>query len=125
MRKTDPDKVFQDKEIDLRGERIDPDLFRRIGENIVLRTRSDAVPSPQVVLGGDTRENTPELMNALSRGIFNRGGSIILIGGLIAKPMAYFAAELYGADAVAYGAFILILILRPEGLLGIQTVEKA
>jgi len=102
MKKRDPEKVFQDKEIDLRGERIDPDLFRRVGENIILRVRSNVVPSPQVVLGGDTREDTPELMNALSRGIMNRGGSIILIGGQIAKPIAYFSAELYRADALAY-----------------------
>ncbi len=97
-----PGKVFEANEIDLRGERINPDIFRRVGENIILKVRSEGVPSPQVVLGGDTREDTPQLMNALSRGIMNRGGSIILIGGLIAKPIAYFSTELYGADAVAY-----------------------
>lgn len=102
MRVTDPEKVFQGNEIDLRGERIAPDLFRRIGENIILRIRSSGVPSPQVVLGGDTRVDTPELMSALSRGIIGRGGSVILVGIQVPKPVAYFAAESYGADAVAY-----------------------
>lgn len=102
MRVTDPEKVFQGNEIDLRGERIAPDLFRRIGENIILRIRSSGVPSPQVVLGGDTRVDTPELMSALSRGIIGRGGSVILVGIQVPKPVAYFAAEFYDADAVAY-----------------------
>jgi phosphomannomutase/phosphoglucomutase len=102
MTMMDPDKVFGSDEIDLRGERIDPDLFRRVGENIVLRVRETGVPSPQVLLGGDTRYDTLTLMEFLSRGIFNRGGSIILIGGDIAKPVAYFAAQRYRADVVAY-----------------------
>ena len=102
MKITDPEKVFQGNEIDLRGERIAPDLFRRVGENIVLRIRASGAPSPQIVLGGDTREDTPQLMSALSRGIMNRCGSIILVGVQLPKPVAYFAAELYGADAVAY-----------------------
>ncbi len=102
MTSMNPDKVFQSDESDFRGERINPDLFRRLGENIVLRVRSSGVPSPQVVLGGDTRDDTPVLMKSLSRGILNRGGSIILIGADIAKPLAYFSAELYRADALAY-----------------------
>ncbi len=102
MRERDPDRVFEGEEIDLRGQKIDPDIFRRVGENIVLKVRSRGVPSPQVVLGGDTRNDTMALMEALSRGILNRSGSIILIGGDIAKPIAYFAGELYEADAVAY-----------------------
>jgi phosphomannomutase len=102
MTMMDPDKVFGSDEIDLRGQRIAPDLFRRVGENIVLRVRETGVPSPQVLLGGDTRDDTLTLMEFLSRGIFNRGGSIILIGGDVAKPVAYFAAQRYRADVVAY-----------------------
>ncbi|NQT84341.1 hypothetical protein HQ563_15055 [bacterium] len=102
MTKMLPEKVFKKREVDLRAEWIEPDVFRRIGENVVLRARSNRVPSPQVVVGGDTRDDTLVLMESLSRGIINRGGSIILIGGDIAKPLAYFAAKLYRADAIAY-----------------------
>ena len=62
----DPDKIFQSSEIDLRAERAAPELFRRMGENIVLRIRSGGVPSPQVVLGGDTRDDTFSLMEPIT-----------------------------------------------------------
>jgi len=102
MTRINPDKVFHGSEVDLRGERVDPGLFRRLGENVVLRVRSSGIPSPQVVVAGDTRDDTLTLMDSFSRGTINRGGSIILIGGDVAKPLAYFSAEHYRADAVAY-----------------------
>jgi phosphomannomutase/phosphoglucomutase len=102
MRKTDPDRVFEGNEIDLRGERVDPHLFRRVGENIVLKARSSGTPSPQIVVGGDTRHDTQVLIESLSKGILHRGGSIILVGGDIAKPVIYFSGQHYSADAVAY-----------------------
>ena len=102
MATIDPDEVFRGTEIDLRGEWIAPDLLRRVGENIVLKVRERGVPSPQVVLGGDTRDDTLTLMESLSRGIINRGGSIILIGGDIAKPLTYFSARRYRAHVLAY-----------------------
>ncbi len=102
MKGREPDRVFQDKEVDLRGERIDLDTLRRIGENVVVRARSSGIPSPQVVLAGDTRDDTLALLEAISRGILHRGGSIILIGGDAPKPLGYFSAELLAADAIAY-----------------------
>jgi branched-chain amino acid transport system permease protein len=59
-------------------------------------------------------------------GLGSVGGA--LLGGIILgvlESISSYTISAGWADAVAYGAFILILILRPEGLLGIQTAEKA
>jgi branched-chain amino acid transport system permease protein len=59
-------------------------------------------------------------------GLGSVGGA--LLGGVILgllESLSSYAISAGWADAVAYGAFMLILILRPEGLLGIRSVEKA
>jgi branched-chain amino acid transport system permease protein len=59
-------------------------------------------------------------------GLGSVGGA--LLGGIILgvlESLSSYTISAGWADAVAYGAFMLILILRPEGLLGLRSVEKA
>jgi branched-chain amino acid transport system permease protein len=59
-------------------------------------------------------------------GLGSVGGA--LVGGIILgllESMGSYLISAGWADAVAYAAFMLILILRPEGLLGRRTIEKA
>jgi branched-chain amino acid transport system permease protein len=58
-------------------------------------------------------------------GLGSVGGA--LLGGIILGVLESLSSYMIGAgwaDAVAYAAFLLILILRPEGLLG-RSIEKA
>jgi branched-chain amino acid transport system permease protein len=58
-------------------------------------------------------------------GLGSVGGA--LIGGIILGVLESLSSYIIGAgwaDAVAYGAFLLVLIFRPEGILGRVTVEK-
>jgi branched-chain amino acid transport system permease protein len=51
-----------------------------------------------------------------------------LLGGVILGVLESLSSYMISpgwADAVSYGAFLLILILRPEGLFGLRSVEKA
>ncbi len=59
-------------------------------------------------------------------GLGSVGGALLggIILGLLESLSAYLISPGW-ADAVAYAAFLLILILRPEGLLGRRTIEKA
>ena len=59
-------------------------------------------------------------------GLGSVGGA--LLGGVILgvlESLSSYTISAGWADAVAYGAFMLILIIRPEGLLGLRSVEKA
>ena len=59
-------------------------------------------------------------------GLGSVGGA--LVGGIILGILESLSSYVMGAgwaDAVAYAAFLLILIFRPEGLLGRTSVEKA
>ena len=59
-------------------------------------------------------------------GLGSVGGA--LVGGLILGILESLSSYVMGAgwaDAVAYAAFLLILIFRPEGLLGRTSLEKA
>lgn len=59
-------------------------------------------------------------------GLGSVGGA--LLGGILLGVLESLSAYTISggwADAVAYAAFMLVLIFRPEGLLGRRTVEKA
>jgi branched-chain amino acid transport system permease protein len=59
-------------------------------------------------------------------GLGSVGGA--LLGGIILgvlESMGSYVISAGWADAVAYAAFLLVLILRPQGLLGRRVVEKA
>ncbi|MBW2044915.1 MAG: branched-chain amino acid ABC transporter permease, partial [Deltaproteobacteria bacterium] len=50
-----------------------------------------------------------------------------LVGGVmlgVLESMSAYTFSAGWADAVAYAAFLLILILRPEGMLGRRSIEK-
>ena len=59
-------------------------------------------------------------------GLGSVGGAFL--GGVILgvlESLSSYTISAGWADAVAYGAFMLVLIVRPEGLLGLRSVEKA
>jgi branched-chain amino acid transport system permease protein len=59
-------------------------------------------------------------------GLGSVGGALVggIMLGLLESLSSYMISAGW-ADAVAYAAFLLVLILRPEGLLGRRTVERA
>ena len=57
-------------------------------------------------------------------GIGSLGGA--LVGGILLGVIESMAAYIFGggwADGVAYGAFLLVLLLRPEGLFGLSVTK--
>ena len=59
-------------------------------------------------------------------GLGSVGGALLggILLGVLESLSAYTISGSW-ADAVAYAAFMLVLIFRPEGLLGRRTAEKA
>ena len=54
--------------------------------------------NPRVVLGGDTRESTPQLCRWLAAGL-GHGGAQAVFGGVLPTPAIARAVIAYGADA--------------------------
>jgi phosphomannomutase/phosphoglucomutase len=86
------------KPCDLRGvypDSVSPELFRDIGGAI----GTTLARLSRVVIAGDFRLSTPELMRALSEGLLQTGVNV-LNAGQGPTPLAYFAASRMNADAV-------------------------
>jgi phosphomannomutase len=83
-------KIF--KAYDIRGlapQELDADAAYRIGQAVVKFTGAATV-----VVGKDMRGTTPELFEALARGIMGQGADVIDIGR-VTTPMFYFAVGHY------------------------------
>ena len=72
---------------------VNPEDFYIIGKNIVIKLKQKGIDVPQVVIGGDTRPDTPELIEALEKGIRKEGGAILSLGYDIPKPLVYVAGK--------------------------------
>jgi phosphomannomutase/phosphoglucomutase len=81
------------KECDIRGEfgnEISPELAYKVGRAIATFTQAR-----QAVVGGDFRLSTPELMEALTRGLTDSGVHVYALGQL-STPGYYFARRHLG-----------------------------
>ena len=81
-------KIF--KAYDIRGtvpDQLDADLSYRIGRAAARYLAVDAI-----VVGRDARRHSPELRDALVRGLCDEGADVVDLG-LVATPMLYFAVD--------------------------------
>ena len=84
------------KAYDIRGrvpDQLDAALARTIG-----RAAARELGVAEIVVGRDARSHSPELRDALVRGICEEGVGVVDLG-LISTPMLYFAVEDLGAGA--------------------------
>ncbi len=80
------------KAYDIRGlspEQLDTDGAYRIGQAIVKFTDAKVI-----AVGKDMRSTTPELFEALAKGIMSQGSDVVDVG-MVTTPMIYFAACQY------------------------------
>jgi phosphomannomutase len=82
------------KAYDVRG--VVPDQLGAADAHRLGRAVARHFGARQLVVGRDARRSSPELGDALLRGISEEGVDVIEIG-LVATPMLYFAVELLGA----------------------------
>jgi phosphomannomutase len=83
------------KAYDVRG--VVPDQLGAGDAHRVGRAVARHLRARQLVVGRDARRSSPELGDALIRGIREEGADVVDIG-LVATPMLYFAVEALGAD---------------------------
>jgi phosphomannomutase/phosphoglucomutase len=84
------------KDCDVRGEfgtEVTPPLAYRVG-----RAMGSQLKDPAVVVGGDFRTSTPELMEELIRG-FVESGAVVYDLGQVSTPCYYFARRRLGIRA--------------------------
>lgn len=92
-----PTEIF--KAYDIRGvvgRSLTSDIVTRIGRAIGSEARSR--DQADIVIGRDGRLSSADLSNALARGLMDSGIHVVDIG-LVATPMAYFAAYQLGAHS--------------------------
>src|SRR3990172_1549040 len=82
------------KAYDVRG--VVPDELCAGDAERVGRATARHFGARELVVGRDARKSSPELTDALIRGIADEGVDVIEIG-LVATPMLYFAVDLLGA----------------------------
>ena len=87
------------REYDIRGI-VGDDLTPEVAEAVALAFGSDLADreQPRVVVGHDNRPSSPDLGEAVCRGL-NRAGSDVLFVGTVPTPALYFAAIELEADA--------------------------
>jgi len=83
------------KAYDVRG--VVPDQLRAEDAHRVGRAVARHFRARELVVGRDARRSSPELSEALIRGIREEGVGVVEIG-LVATPMLYFAVEALAAD---------------------------
>jgi len=83
------------KAYDIRG--IVPDQLAAGDAHRVGRAVARHFQARQLVVGRDARQSSPELSDALIRGIHEEGADVLDIG-LVATPMLYYAVEALAAD---------------------------
>jgi phosphomannomutase len=104
------------KAYDIRGrvpEDLDAGLAFRLGRAFVERFECR-----DVVLGGDARDSTPQLIRALAAGIASAGARVRSIG-LCGTEEVYFAAQQPGVD----GGIMVTASHNPQGYNGMKLVR--
>ena len=82
------------------GEDLDEGLARSVGRAFAshLVESRDSDEPPTVVVGGDNRDTTPGLKEALEEGLMGSGARVVDIG-IVPTPVLYWAEVTLGADA--------------------------
>ncbi|RYH07854.1 hypothetical protein [Tropicimonas sp. IMCC6043] len=93
------------KDCDIRGtfpDQVNADIFARVGREFGrLLAAGPRADGDTVVLGGDGRHSTPELLAALLRGLATAPIGIVELGPRVPTPAIYWAKHQYGAQASA------------------------
>ena len=95
-----PQHVFRQYDIrGIVGEDLDADLARAVGRSFGSHVR-DVVPAerPRVVVGGDNRDTSPGLKEALEEGIRAAGVDVLDVG-IVPTPVLYWSEVTFEADA--------------------------
>ncbi len=96
-----PKHVFRQYDIrGIVGEDLDEGLARSVGRAFAshLVESRDSDEPPTVVVGGDNRDTTPGLKEALEEGLMGSGARVVDIG-IVPTPVLYWAEVTLGADA--------------------------
>jgi len=96
-----PKHVFRQYDIrGIVGEDLDEGLARSVGRAFAsdLIESRDSDEPPTVVVGGDNRDTTPGLKEALEEGLMGSGARVVDIG-IVPTPVLYWAEVTLGADA--------------------------
>ena len=89
------------KDCDIRGttpDQVNEDIFARVGRAFGRLLASDKSGST-LVIGGDGRHSTPELIQATIRGLSGSPVEILDLGARVPTPVVYWAKEHLGAQA--------------------------
>lgn len=94
------------REYDIRGvwnQQFDADFARLLGRAHVTFLRKERnIENPTLSIGHDARLSSPEIVAALSKGVRESGGNVILLG-LVTSPISYFTTFTLNID----GAFMV------------------
>ena len=96
-----PKHVFRQYDIrGIVGKDLDEGLARSVGRAFAsdLIESRDSDEPPTVVVGGDNRDTTPGLKEALEEGLMGSGARVVDIG-IVPTPVLYWAEVTLGADA--------------------------
>jgi phosphoglucosamine mutase len=83
---------------------LDPQTMYAMGEALAHRLKTDASPTPRILLGMDTRESGPEIARALSAGIAHGGGEAVFIGVVPTPAVAYLCRTSDAAAGISISA---------------------
>jgi len=111
------DKIPGFKAYDIRGkvpEELNPDLAYKIG-----RTYVNFLNAKKIVIGNDIRKSSPELSEALARGITDAGADVLNLG-LCGTEMIYFGTPYLEAD----GGIMITASHNPPEYNGLKFVKK-
>jgi phosphomannomutase/phosphoglucomutase len=93
------------KDCDIRGttpDQVNADIFARVGREFgKLVAGEDAEGPPRVVIGGDGRHSTPDLLAAAIRGLAGSPIEIVDLGTCVPTPTIYWAKDHLGTQASA------------------------
>ncbi len=90
------------REYDIRGvynQHFDDNFAYELGRSYVVYMKENVgLAHPTITLGHDARISSPQIIAALSRGVRESGGNVILLG-LVTTPVCYFSTfEVPGVD---------------------------
>lgn len=105
------------KSYDVRGiypDEINKDIAYRIGRAIVIYLKAT-----RIAVAADNRSSSPELLEALTRGVTEGGADVIALG-LLSTPMLYFASSKLRVD----GAVMVTASHNPAQYNGLKICRK-
>ena len=111
------DKIVSFKAYDIRGKvpsELNPDLAYKVG-----RTVASFLSAKSMIIGRDVRKSSPELSEALAKGLTDAGCDVIDLG-LCGTEMIYFGTPFLNAD----GGVMITASHNPPEYNGLKFVKK-